>query len=209
MFTRFGMHLQAETHNKCNLYRVWTHGNFKPECINQYFHKPTEVNKEIVNVNGSACSPQMAIQDHNLCDFNRLVQTTFPHGCAKSNTIFNIDNASRRKTKDGKMNTEVSHKLHGDGEVDLRGNHLPQESIFQPACSVPDVEPSSVNAVVETISGSTTSPSALLRPSISAPYQKYPCLPLTVGSARREQKILERLQVFTTTYLLNLLCSLF
>ncbi|KAA0067657.1 B-block_TFIIIC domain-containing protein [Cucumis melo var. makuwa] len=194
MFTRFGMHLQAETHNKCNLYRVWTHGNFKPECINQYFHKPTEVNKEIVNVNGSACSPQMAIQDHNLCDFNRLVQTTFPHGCAKSNTIFNIDNASRRKTKDGKMNTEVSHKLHGDGEVDLRGNHLPQESIFQPACSVPDVEPSSVNAVVETISGSTTSPSALLRPSISAPYQKYPCLPLTVGSARREQKILERLQ---------------
>lgn len=123
------------------------------------------------------------------------------------NTILNIDNANRRKTKDEKMNTEVSHKLHGDGEGDLRGNHLPQESVFQPACSTPDVELSAVNTV-ETISGSTTSSSALLRPSISAPYQKYPCLPLTVGSAWREQKILERLQVLTT-YLLNLHCSLF
>ncbi|XP_038903737.1 uncharacterized protein LOC120090216 isoform X2 [Benincasa hispida] len=176
MLTRFGMHLQSETHNKCNLYRVWTRGNFKPEYNNQYFHKPTDVNNEIencnnhvVNVDDSKCSPQMVIQDHNASDF-------------------------KRKTEDGKMNTEVSHKLHGNGEGDLTGNRLARESVFQPTCSIPEVELSSVNTVNETISGSTTSPSAMLRPSISAPYQKYPCLPLTVGSAWREQKILERLQ---------------
>lgn len=176
MFTRFGMHLQAETQNKCTVYRVWTRGNFKPEYNNQYFHKPTAVNNEIencnnhvVNVDDSKCSPQMAIQDHNAYDL-------------------------KRKTEDGEMNTEVSHKLHGNGESDLRGNHLARVSVFQPTCSIPAVELSSANTVVETVSGSTTSPSALLRPSISAPYQKYPCLPLTVGSAWREQRILERLQ---------------
>lgn len=216
MFTRFGMHLQAETQNKCTVYRVWTRGNFKPEYNNQYFHKPTAVNNEIencnnhvVNVDDSKCSPQMAIQDHNAYDLKRLVQTS-PYGCTKSeNTILNVDGACCRKTEDGEMNTEVSHKLHGNGESDLRGNHLARVSVFQPTCSIPAVELSSANTVVETVFGSTTSPSALLRPSISAPYQKYPCLPLTVGSAWREQRILERLQVFSTIYSLNLHCSLF
>lgn len=195
MFTRFGMHLQAETHNKCNLYRVWTRGNFKPEYNNQFFHKSKDASNEIENCNNHIV---------NVDDFKRLAQTTSQNGCTKSEDMnLNVDSASCGTTEDGKMNTEVSDKLYGDGEADLRVIHLPQESVFQPTCSIPDVELSSVNPVVETNSGSTTSPSALLRPSVSVSYQKYPCLPLTVGSARREQRILERLQVFLNVLLVK------
>lgn len=190
MFTRFGMHLQAETHNKCNLYRVWTHGNYKPEYNNQYFHKPKDANNEIgkcnnhiVNVDGS----------------KRLAQTSSQYGCTKSeDTNLKADSASCGTTEDGNMDTEISDKLHGKGEADLRVNHLSQESVFQSTCSLPDVELSSMNTVMETNSGSTTSPSALLRPAVSVSGQNYPCIPLTVGSAWREQKILERLKVFST-----------
>ena len=40
MFSRFGMHLQAESHNRGVAYRVWTSGNFNPEASNIVVGKP-------------------------------------------------------------------------------------------------------------------------------------------------------------------------
>ncbi|XP_022972207.1 uncharacterized protein LOC111470808 [Cucurbita maxima] len=186
MFTRFGMHLQAETHNKCNLYRVWTRGNFKPEYNSQFFHKSKDANNEIENCINHTSSVN---------DSKKLAVTTSQSSFAKAEDAnLKVDSASRRTTGDGKMKTEVNDKLHGDHETDLRVIHLPQESVSMPTCSNPDVEPCSVNAGVETNSGLITPPAALLKSSVSVSHQKYPCLPLTVGSARREQRILERLQ---------------
>ncbi|XAR49896.1 hypothetical protein NMG60_11004070 [Bertholletia excelsa] len=53
MFSRLGMHLEAENHNKGLVYRVWTSQNFKPEASNIIFSKPDN----ILNENGASTTP--------------------------------------------------------------------------------------------------------------------------------------------------------
>ncbi|THG08515.1 hypothetical protein TEA_002148 [Camellia sinensis var. sinensis] len=50
MFSRFGMHLQAESHNRGVAYRVWTYGNFNPETSNIVASKP----ENVLNENGAS-----------------------------------------------------------------------------------------------------------------------------------------------------------
>ncbi|XWS16178.1 hypothetical protein CRYUN_Cryun34aG0062700 [Craigia yunnanensis] len=47
MFSRFGMHLQAESHKKTTAYRVWTSGNSNPNSSNAFFIKSKNANDEI------------------------------------------------------------------------------------------------------------------------------------------------------------------
>ncbi|KAL7162716.1 hypothetical protein ACSBR2_043073 [Camellia fascicularis] len=53
MFSRFGMHLQAESHNRGVAYRVWTYGNFNPETSNIVASKP----ENVLNENGASNPP--------------------------------------------------------------------------------------------------------------------------------------------------------
>ncbi|WOG99122.1 hypothetical protein DCAR_0518470 [Daucus carota subsp. sativus] len=43
LFSRFGMHLQAESQNKGVAYRVWSHGNFNREALSSFIDKPDVV----------------------------------------------------------------------------------------------------------------------------------------------------------------------
>lgn len=56
MFSRFGMHLQAESHNRGMAYRVWTFGNFNSEASN--------INKQenVFNESG-VCNPRVGNLD--------------------------------------------------------------------------------------------------------------------------------------------------
>jgi general transcription factor 3C polypeptide 1 len=184
------MHLQAENHKKCMVYRVWTSGNLSPESANVFLNKSKNFVDENIVSNlpvGNLDASRRSSQILSVCD------PSASEG----------DVSSPGKMICGQINTEVSHGTPGDGESNSMllgaGN-----SLHEPRSSVSDAELNIVSTRIETnVASSETSPLAVLNPLNSASYQRYPCLTLTVDGARREQRILERLQVCVTIYFLK------
>ncbi|XP_021293853.1 uncharacterized protein LOC110423806 isoform X2 [Herrania umbratica] len=146
MFSRFGMHLQAESHKKTTAYRVWTSGNANPKSSNAFLIKPKNPHDE-----------------NEISNFD-VGNSEVPDG---SNQNFIEDDPS---TSAGNFSTPM--KVNDmENELDL----VSAESEIHPT------PPKSTCC-------------ALLKPPDSGSRQRYACQVLTADGARREQRILERLQ---------------
>ncbi|XP_057504442.1 uncharacterized protein LOC130787950 isoform X1 [Actinidia eriantha] len=157
MFSRFGMHLQAESHNRGVAYRVWTSGNFNPEASNIVVSKPESALCE----NDTSNPPVGYLAWHE----------------KSAQTIPDLDLWTSK--------------------VDVPDNEKSQDKVIE--LELPNGSPSDELLVVSTAAVSTVAALETSRLDLSTPprqrsYQKYPCLTLTVDSARREQWILQRLQ---------------
>ncbi|XWS20082.1 hypothetical protein CRYUN_Cryun31cG0071000 [Craigia yunnanensis] len=132
MFSRFGMHLQAESHKKTTAYRVWTSGNSNPKSSNAFLIKSKNANDE--------------------------------------NEISNLD-VVNSEVPDGSNQNFLEYEPSTSAELDLVSRE------------------SEIHARPPESTGL-----ALLKPPDSGACQTYSSQVLTADGARREQRILERLQ---------------
>ncbi|RZC49100.1 hypothetical protein C5167_017528 [Papaver somniferum] len=175
MFSRFGCHLQSESHNRSMLYRVWTSGNFTGSSLSTLPSKPTDV----VNVVEPSSQSKKDLDLHDKSDEDMLQLDSLTTNDESALEKVESEQKGREafcspvaKTENKQMIISGSHphdlaSLSGNAELDLVQNEL---SI------VPSETPPSSNH------------------SKARSYQKYPCLMLTPTSSQREQRLLERIQ---------------
>ncbi|XP_022715262.1 uncharacterized protein LOC111274686 isoform X2 [Durio zibethinus] len=182
MFSRFGMHLQAENHKKTTAYRVWTSGNANPKSSNAFFIKSKNADDENETSNldvGNSEVPNGLNQN-----FLEYDPSTSAGGFSTPVNVNDMENdtdiscGSPGETNhivlysDGiqKFQTERSNTGH-DAELDL--------ATRESEINAPPPEPTGLN---------------VLKPPGSGSYQTYSTQVLTADGARREQRILERLK---------------
>ncbi|KAA8541644.1 hypothetical protein F0562_022796 [Nyssa sinensis] len=186
MFSRFGMHLQAESHNRGVAYRVWTSGNFNPEASNTVLSKSENVFDE--NGVSNPCIGDLAFHE-------KSTQTVPDRELDLSTSKADIRDTGR--TENRTIEPELSPVSLADGDTDtmLVCSSNPQKLACELHGMIPDAELPIVNATtVSNVIPLETSPPALSTPPRPRSYQRYPCLSLTAVSAQREQRILQRLQ---------------
>ncbi|XP_002521337.2 uncharacterized protein LOC8284661 isoform X1 [Ricinus communis] len=181
LFSRFGMHVQAENHKKTVAFRVWTPENSTPKESNAFLDK----SKSVLGGN-----------DHTLIVGNCDV----PDGSTEALVEYNhsaveIDFATSKKPNDNKEieaepcngspdNDQTNHELLSPEKV--------PEFFIEPDDATSNAKIGRVSAGRDTDPAS--SETTLLKLPDSGSYQAYPYLPLTVDGALREQRIVERLQ---------------
>ncbi|XVF86888.1 hypothetical protein PTKIN_Ptkin18bG0077000 [Pterospermum kingtungense] len=176
MFSRFGMHLQAENHKKTTVYRVWTSGNSNSKLSNAFLIKSKNandendifnldiVNSEVpdgVNQNFLEHDPSTSAGSFSTPVKVNDRETDTEISCGSPIETNNIDNMREFPTE--RSNTALD-------KLDLvsRGSEI-HASLPESTCL------------------------ALLKPPESGSCQTYSSQVLTADGARREQRILERL----------------
>ncbi|KAG6733311.1 hypothetical protein I3842_01G220300 [Carya illinoinensis] len=186
MFSRFGMELQAENHKKCVVYRVWTSRNFSSGPANAFLNKSKNVfdenkvsNLHVGNLDASKRSA------HTFSEYDPSTSdcVACPEGdVAHPGKMINIE-----------VDTELSQRSPRDVDVDQM--HVCLDNLLDEPRTVSNAELKMVSTGMETsVTSLETPPPSVVKPLNSGSYQRYPCLTLTVDGARREQRILERLQ---------------
>lgn len=181
MFSRFGMHLQAESHNRGAAYRVWTSGNFASEASN--IGKPKNASHE----NG-VDNPHVG----NLDVQKKSTQTVEGVGSLTPE----CDDRAITEHDSVVVEAAISHGPPADGECsDMLLCPSSSQNLDQELSSsiVPDTELQIGQKTTES-SPDFSEKSTPRRRRRS--YMKYPCLALTAVSTQREQRILELLKVF-------------
>lgn len=179
MFSRFGMPLKPENHKRTLAYRVWTPGNSKSKSFNA-FHSKFKKNSSEDKV---SCSDFNHIDDASHGPYQTYLE--YNHSISKS------DLANRGEEEDTETNTEISPGSFGDDKTKHRLPCSEQELVHDPSDTTPGKELVLVNSDIET----NVSPSGTKHPALrKAHTNSSPSL--TPNSLRREQWILERLQVF-------------
>lgn len=169
MFSRFGMHLQAENHKKTVAFRVWTSRNSNSRSSNAF----------LSNLNVDMC---------NLDDVSHGPAQTF---LENDHSTSGGDTTNPGHKTDNEINTETSRPSFEEGE----NNHIvscpEQELLHEPSGMAAEGEFDLVStAVKKKVSRAETKILALSKPLTNpSPF-------LTPNYLRREQRILERLQVF-------------
>lgn len=175
------MNLQAESHKKTAVYRVWTSGKRNPVRANVFTDQSNVASdNQISNVH-----------DGNLDKSDRPAQTFLEYEPSTlGDTVTHGELESRR------IDIDLSNVPPGDeSNLSLVCTGDSQECLPEPRDTYSEPERSLVSTEVERQDTLSEMPLALLKPSSSGSYQRYPCLSLTVDSTRREKRILERLQV--------------
>ncbi|KAK9081515.1 hypothetical protein Syun_030839 [Stephania yunnanensis] len=175
MFSRFGIHVQAECPNKAMQYRVWTSRNFNQVTSHAVKDKPDFLVKE-------GCSMQsVGDVDHheNLDQARQLVCSNYD---------------SQLQSPVGEMLLESCCASPGDSNLKqmvLRGNNP------MPSDHGKDGMDSNENYTKDMIKGSNSSlietPSITSKQSRTRSYPIHPCL-TSAEASKREQRILEWLQ---------------
>ncbi|KAF8388748.1 hypothetical protein HHK36_025428 [Tetracentron sinense] len=181
MFSRFGMHLQAESHNRGMVYRVWTSGNFNRGSSIAFPSKSEDVLDE----------NSLSMQHEGDLVFHEKSAPIIPQ---LDSSASKYDFSTSGKTISGQMGAKLFNGSPGDGESNqlLICGSSPQELAHELGRTVPDTE---LDLVSESnVAPPEASSSAMSTPSKLRSFQRYPCLSLTAVSAQREQRILERLQ---------------
>lgn len=198
MVSRFGLHLQAESHKRSMLYRVWT-----PSNLNSYGnngqgndeqHEHRDVGTSELGLNGG--------KDLILVgDSYNTSSEIFPTSMKRSQNKRVAPQRGRLKIKIKQMRSELDKE-----DCNLAGNsralvladtpikqldpdyhiHGGAENFFPKATRTQQMK---FNEKVHMPHPINSTP-PLLRAG-----QRYPCLTITAASAQREQRILERLQV--------------
>ncbi|GMI73201.1 hypothetical protein like AT1G17450 [Hibiscus trionum] len=182
MFSRFGMHLQAESHKKTTAYRVWTSGNSYCKSSNAFFIKSKDADgeKQISSLDrGHSEAPDELKQ--NLIEYNPSTSAVSSFTPVRVNDIEN--------------DTEISCGSPGETNHIVLYSDNAQRLLSENSNTPQDAELDSV--IIESqICASQPQPIGLdlLRPSDSGSYQTYSSQVLTADGARREQRILGRLQ---------------
>ncbi|KAK6264270.1 hypothetical protein SCA6_019704 [Theobroma cacao] len=182
MFSRFGMHLQAESHKKTTAYRVWTSGNANPKSSNAFLIKPKNPHDE-----------------NEISSFD-VGNSEVPEGSNQNFIEYDPSTSGGNFSTPMKVNDMENHTETSCGSLG-ETNHIVvysdnmQEFPSEQSNTAFDAELDLVSAESEihpTPSKSTCC--ALLKPPDSGSRQRYACQVLTADGARREQRILERLQ---------------
>ncbi|KAK8592705.1 hypothetical protein V6N13_063272 [Hibiscus sabdariffa] len=182
MFSKFGMHLQAESHKKTTAYRVWTSGNSYGKSSNAFLFKSKDANdeKQISSLDlGHSEAPDESNQ--SLIEYNPSTSAVGSFTPVRVNDIENDTEISRGSP--GETNNIV---LYSDN-----AQRLPSEQSNTAQDAGLDL------VIIESqICASQPQPIGpdLLRPSDSGSYKTYSSQVLTADGVRREQRILGRLQ---------------
>lgn len=185
MFSRFGMHLQAESHKRGMAYRVWTAGNFNPASSNAFPDK----SENIFNENG--------VSNPHVVGYMDLHQKSAQTIQELDPSTLKTDNTTHGKTKNREIEPEPSQIFPGDGECNqmLLCPSNPQEFNHEKKDPVPDVEPDLESKAIEANDAlPETSPLALSKSQGPQQGSRRRRLALTAISAQKEQRILEWLQ---------------
>ncbi|KAB2085857.1 hypothetical protein ES319_A05G426300v1 [Gossypium barbadense] len=181
MFSRFGMHLQAESHKKTTAYRVWTSGN-SCKSSNAFLIKSKNADdeKQISNLDvGHSGVPDELNQ--NLLEYNPSASASDSFTPLKVNDLENGTEISCGSP--GETNHIVLYSDNTQGLPTEQSNtaceaELDLVSTESQICAAPP-QPIGLD---------------LLRPPDSGSYQTYSSQVLTADGARREQRMLGRLQ---------------
>lgn len=185
MFSRFGMHLQAESHKRGMAYRVWTAGNFNPASSNAFPDK----SENIFNENG--------VSNPHVVGYMDLHQKSAQTIQELDPSTLKTDNTTHGKTKNREIEPEPSQIFPGDGECNqmLLCPSNPQEFNHEKKDPVPDAEPDLESKAIEANDAlPETSPLALSKSQGPQQGSRRRRLALTAISAQKEQRILEWLQ---------------
>ncbi|XP_039053662.1 uncharacterized protein LOC120195803 isoform X2 [Hibiscus syriacus] len=180
MFSRFGMHLQAESLKKTTAYRVWTSGNSYCKSSNAFLTKSNDTNddKQISSLDcGHSEVPDESNQ--NLIEYN-------PSTSAVDTPV---------KVNDMENDTEISCSSLGETNNIVLYSDNVQRLPSEQSNTAQDAELDLVMTESQ-ICASPPKPIGLdlLKSSDSGSYQTYSSQVLTADGARREQRILGRLQ---------------
>lgn len=182
MFSRFGIHLEAQNSKKGFVYRAWTPKNLNKGSADACAFKER-------NVDGGSGNSKLDLVDK--------VAPSLPENFTSASEDPFVQLYSTETL------SELPHGNKGDVEADnmLASVVDPKGLLHQPELSGRDSE---VDVVVlpdeKSIVPSMASPPPSSRSCKSESHQRYPCLSMTADGARREQRILERLQVSSSIF---------
>ncbi|KAI5336749.1 hypothetical protein L3X38_016017 [Prunus dulcis] len=183
MWSRFGMNIQPEMHQKAKTYRFWTPVEHNSESANPFLNKSENGNENKIT--------DLYIGSSVALDRSGQSQTRSAYDCSTLKGY----TAGSRNMKNRYINTEPS----GGSPQYSESNHMllcpgnPQPLFLEPKDTTCDSK-LSLLSTVEINGASPETPPAALKPLGSGSDPRYPCLSLTEDSTRREKRILERLQ---------------
>ncbi|XVE51875.1 hypothetical protein DITRI_Ditri02bG0076100 [Diplodiscus trichospermus] len=182
MFSRFGMHLQAESHKKTTVYRVWTSENSNPKSSNAFLIKSKNANDENEFSNIDVVNSEVPDgSNQNFLDYGPSTSAGFFSTPVKANDMEN--------------DTEISFGTPRETNHIIVYSDNMQEFPAVGSNTALDAELDLVSTEREIHAHSSESTClALLKPPDSGSCQTYSSQVLTADGARREQRILERLQ---------------
>ncbi|MCL7041505.1 hypothetical protein MKW94_017459 [Papaver nudicaule] len=173
MFSRFGCHLQSESHNRSKLYRVWTSGNFNDSSLSTLPLKQTDV----VNVVEPSSRSKKDLDLKSEEDMLQLESLTTNEESAPEKV------ESEHKGREPFCSPGATSE---NNQMVISGSH-PH-----------DLASSSGNAELDLVQNESNIVSSETPPSSNhsriQSYQKYSCLTRTPASSQREQRLLERIQ---------------
>ncbi|XP_010273234.1 PREDICTED: uncharacterized protein LOC104608836 isoform X2 [Nelumbo nucifera] len=184
MFSRFGMQLQAESHNRGMAYRVWTAQNFNRGASIAFpsRHEDTRDGSEL----SSQSVGDLVLHEKSAPSIVHLDSSASVNESSTPGTV-----------KEGGMNSETCLVLSGDAtsnQMVVYGSQ-PKDLPLEIDCTVPDAERDLVNKVTKSnIVPPGTSSLIFSKPAKLQSCQRYPCLTLAAINTQRERRILERLQ---------------
>ncbi|XP_022853182.1 uncharacterized protein LOC111374704 isoform X2 [Olea europaea var. sylvestris] len=183
MFSRFGMHLQAESHNRCVGYRVWSSGNFNPEATNMVPSLP-----EVALLEGTESNQHVL----DLNSHENLAQSIQVVGASTSNDdVRDIDENEWTTVEPESSNCM---KVDAEGRNTLLCPINSQNSVTEPTNVVPQEELQIVSKEIVNTAPIEMCPPAVSTPSKRRSQPRYPCLTMGAVSSQREQRILKMLQ---------------
>ncbi|KAJ4973068.1 hypothetical protein NE237_006242 [Protea cynaroides] len=173
MFSRFGMHLKAESLNRGMAYRVWTSQNSPSTAI------PSKSGVVLDN------------SEHSTRNIRYLVHEKMVRDSSTSKD----EQATRGKMEDGNMEKQLClGSCNSESGQMVVWESSVKSLVNDSGDKIPEPEVDSVAMVTESdVAQSEASPSNSPNPLKLRSCQRYPCL-LTDVSTQREQRILERLQ---------------
>ncbi|XWS12134.1 hypothetical protein CRYUN_Cryun37aG0063800 [Craigia yunnanensis] len=181
MFSRFGMHLQAESHKKTTVYRVWTSGNSNSKSCNAFLIKSKNAN------------------DENEISYLDVVNSEVPDGSNQNFLEYDPSTSvggfsTPVKVNDMENDTEISCGFPGEtNHIDVYSDNV-QVFPTERSNTAVDAELDLVSTESEIHAPPLESTSlALFKPPDSGSCQAYSSQIVTADGARREQRILERL----------------
>ncbi|XP_058005098.1 uncharacterized protein LOC110664370 isoform X2 [Hevea brasiliensis] len=177
LFSRFGMHVQAENHNKTVAFRVWT-SDSNTEESNAFLDKSKI---DLGGINNSTLN----VSNHDVSD--RSTEALLEYNPSTSE----VDFAATGKLNSGEINAEPCQGLPKDGPTNhvLDCHDKVPELHHEPMDTASDAK---LNLMISEMEiNSASSETTLTLPDSGS---SYPYLPLTTDGALREQRILERLQ---------------
>lgn len=198
MVSRFGLHLQAESHKRSMLYRVWTpsnlnsYGNNGPG--NNQQHAQTEVGTSQLGLHGGKDIVLIG-------DSDNASSETFLTSMKRSQNKRVAPQRGRLKIKIKQMRSELDKE-----DCNLAGN---SRALVLADTTIKQLDPNyHIDGGAENVFPKDTRIHQMkFNEKVHMPHpinstppllragQRYPCLTITAASAQREQRILERLQV--------------